>query len=524
MSTSVESATESTLDTFEEMVFALARHDQPTLAFVECASLAKRNELEARLAARLPEYQFFTIDVTPFPVVSLLRTLTERLPEKVRNSSPVTYVVNVHGLENSLLVSQDGQLMPSLMTAQLNLERELLFRSVPYIIILWGDAQIFRTLQREAPDLWHWVTYKFRFEDHTARPTEALPPLPPERLQQRGNIEVRQARIKELKDRYEHLALDDSDKKRLLKDKINILSLLAQEYTEAFEYAKAEEAYQTAIALQKVLRVDKESRGELLFNLATVYLSLGQFTKAITTYERSKKFASGRSVGNIHFQIGKAYAKQGQWSNSLKNYHQSISCFQRTGAVLEFGSVYHQIGVLYQAQQQWAPALANFKQALLFHQAAFTALGVNPGSNGIGFAYHHLGMVYMAMEQWKPALENYQQAIIWKQKTNNVFELGSSYHQIGLLFQMQEQWLLALENYQQGLVWDEKTGNDFELGNAYYHIGLVYARLGVLIESISWFERAIDSFAYYNRSLLPEARKALAIVQQMLESSPEQLS
>jgi len=253
----------------EEMLFALARRDQPTVAFVECASLAKRNELEALLAERLPEYQFHSLDVTPFPVVSLLRTLDEQLPKDVKTAPPVSYVVNVHGLENSLLVSQDGQLVPSLMTAQLNLERELLFRSVPYIIIFWGDAHFFRTLQREAPDLWHWVTYKFRFEDHAARPAEHFPPLPAERLSQKGNIAERQERIRELEERYERMSLDDSDKKRLLKDKISILSLLAQEYVQVFNYVKAEEAYQTAIALQEILRVNDESRGELLFNLAT---------------------------------------------------------------------------------------------------------------------------------------------------------------------------------------------------------------------------------------------------------------
>ena len=505
--------------TKKELLFALSQRDKPTLAFVECGSLAKRNELDAELASRLPEYQFHTIDVTPFPVVSLLRTLTERLPEKVRSSSPVTYVVNVHGLENSLLVSQDGQFVPSLMTAQLNLERELLFRSVPYIVILWGDTHFFRTLQREAPDLWHWVTYKFRFEDYTARPAEQLPPLPAERLPQKGNIAERQERIRELRDRYEHLLLDDSDKKRLLKDKITILSLLAQEYTQAFDYIKAEESYQTAISLQEILRIDDNSRGKLLFDLATVYLSQKRFAKAVTTYERSKRFSSKESLGSIHFQIGKAFSKQGQWSKALGNYHQSIRWLQSPSGILDLGDVYHQIGVLYEAQSQWRLALTNFNQALLLHQATFTALGINHTSIGIGFAYHHIGRVYMMMEQWAPALENYQQAIFWKHKTSNIFELGSTYHQIGILFEMQQQWIEALENHQQALAWNKKTSNDFQLGTTYYHTGLVYGHMGVLIESISWFEKAIENFTCYNRSLLPEARKALAIVQEMLKSS-----
>lgn len=300
--------------TKDELLFALHHRDKPTLAFVECKTNAKRDELTGFLAQELPEYTFFTIDVTPLPVTSLLRTLADNLPDPVKNSPPVTCVVNVYGLENRL----DEQL-----AAQLNLERELLFRNVPYITIIWADAYFFRKLQRLAPDLWHWVTYKFRFNDPTGQPVAQLPPLPPERLEQKGDIEARRARIRDLEERYSHLDLSDSDKLRLLRDKLNTKSLLADEYTEAFEYPKAIAAYRDALGLEEQIHTAVEQatgaprsryqRGVLCFGLGWAYSQSQLFAEALSAYNISKLLLPETEYSSIHHQIGLVYAMQYQW-------------------------------------------------------------------------------------------------------------------------------------------------------------------------------------------------------------------
>ena len=453
--------------TLDELVFALGQRDQPTVALVECASLAKRRELEAQMVERMPEYKFHVLDVTPYPVTSLLQTLNEHLSEEVKTSAPVTWAVQVHGLENSQHLSQDGQLVPSPLTAQLNLERELLFRSVPYLIVLWGDADFFRTLQREAPDFWHWVTYRFRFEDHTARPVAEMPPLPPERLPGQGNVPERQARIAELQERYDHLALDDSDKQRLLKDKIDILSLLGAEYTEAFLYAEAEDAYKKAIALQERLREDDESRGSLWFELGYVYSKQSRLAEALNAYEKSKNLLPEEYKGAIFHQFGQVYQEQRQWSLALENYQQSVEWEKAVGDELEVGKSYHSIGMVYEDQQQWTLAL-----------------------------------------------DNYRQALKWMRQSGDNSLIGFTYHQIGMTYQMQEQWVLALENYQQALDWKQRTGNDFGTGGTCYQLGRVYAMQRMYTEAISWFERALECFVKYGDPFLPIAEAELARARQ----------
>ena len=392
--TAVQDSTEET----DQLLFALHHRDAPTVVFMECNSYDKRRELAALLRTELTEYQFHDIDVTSFSVVSLLRTLTENLPPAIVDSQPVQYVVNVYGLENSLLVSEDGQIKPSMLTAQLNLERELLFRNVPYVIVIWADHYFFQTLQRESPDLWSWVVYRFRFEGTNAIDPENLPPLPPERLPQRGNIAERQQRIEELEATYNRLNLDTSDKKRLLKDKVSILKLLAEEYTEAFRYDEAQKTYEDAIAIAERMRESEDLRGNLYFNVANVQLARRLFSNALANYNRSLSLAGDRNRGSIYHQIGMVYQMQRQWTQALDSYQLALNWKEKTGNAYELGGTYHQIGMVYQMQRQWTQAL-----------------------------------------------DSYQLTLNWKEKTGNAYELGSTYHQMGDMFLKKNEMGKALD-------------------------------------------------------------------------------
>lgn len=498
--------------TKDELLFALHHRDKPTLAFVECKTNAKRDELTGFLAQGLPEYTFFTIDVTPLPVTSLLRTLADNLPDAIKNSPPVTCVVNVYGLENRL----DEQL-----AAQLNLERELLFRNVPYITLIWADAYFFRKLQRLAPDLGHWVTYKFRFDDPTGQPIAQLPPLPPERLEQKGDIEARRERIRELEERYSHLDLSDNNKLRLLWDKLNTKSLLGAEYVESFEFPKAIAAYRDALGLEEQMRVviEKESgsprdtywRGSVLFNLGTAYFKRQLFEEALNSYKQSKALSSTEAYGSIYHQIGLVYAEQNQWVLALDSYRQAIEWKQQTDSTSELGSTYHHIGMLYAEQKKWAAALENYEQAITWRLQTGSTFALGP-------TYHQIGMMYAEQNQWVLALSNYEQAVEWNQRTGYTFMLGNTYHQIGMVYAEQRQWEKAMENYELALKWKQQGGNTFELAGTYHQIGRLYEEQDNLVDALSWFEKTRNSAADHPN--LPMAERSLARVQEKLRQRP----
>jgi tetratricopeptide (TPR) repeat protein len=469
----------------DELLFALHHRDRPTLVFLEVNSPRKAAELARFLTESLPEYQFCDIDLTPYPTVSLLRSLTEQLPAAVINSKPVQYVANVRGLENSLLVSRDGRIQPSELTAQLNLERELLFRNVPYIILLWADTYFFRTLQREAPDLWSWVTYKFRFEDTEALTPDQHPALPPKRLAKPGNIPDRHTRILELENTLNRLDQNTEDKIRLQRDKISILHLLAQEYEQTYEFTKAEEAYQKAIAIAERIGADDFHRAQLSFDLAGLYQTTRQFDKAIEGYESAKILSPDNFLGSVYHRIGMVYDKQRQWPQALASYQQAIDWYTKTGNEFALGSTYHQIGMVYDKQRQWPQALTSYQQAIDWK----TKTG---NEFALGSTYHQIGMVYAEQRQWSQALASYQQSIDWKIKTGNKFKLGGTYHQIGRVYQEQRQWPQALASYQQAIDWYIKTGNEFKLGGTYHQIGIVYQGQQQWPKALASYQQSID--------------------------------
>jgi tetratricopeptide (TPR) repeat protein len=273
----------------------------------------------------------------------------------------------------------------------------------------------------------------------------------------------RQARIAELQDRYDHLALDDSDKQRLLKDKIGILSLLGKEHAAAFEYLEAEKAFMMAIALQERLRVKDNDRGGVWFELGNLYFTQERLLDARTAYEQCKTLGSKINTGVIYHQLGKVYHKEQHWEAALENFQQSLNWAKSTADEFDIGRAYHSIGMLYGDQQQWVLALDNYRQALKWAQRA----GINVG-------------------------------------------LGLTYLQIGAVYQRQAKWSLALKNYHLALDWQKRTGNHVELGGCYFQIGRVYLDQQRYAAARPWFEKAVENFTKYGHPFLPHAEAALA--------------
>ncbi|WP_223650356.1 tetratricopeptide repeat protein [Hymenobacter psoromatis] len=334
---------------------------------------------------------------------------------------------------------------------------------------------------------------------------DSFPPLPPERLPQRGNIEERQVRITELEDRYAHLLLDNSDKKRLLKDKANIQKLLAEEYTEAFAYDKAVEAYKKAIALQKILLANNEIQGELLFNLAMVYHRNQQFDNSLALFQNCKLISTEENYGVIYHGIGVVYAEQRSWSLALLNYRQALSWNKKVGKLQGLGTTHFQIGILYVEQEEWVLALYHYRKSITLDQES--------GNEYMrGSTYSQIGKVYAKQYQWGLALENFKQAVLWKQEHGSEFSVGITYYQIGQAYQEQGESNLALKAYQDALEWDTKTGNDIQLGTICFQIGTVYELQEKFSEAQEWYEKAMINLARYDHPAHPIAAAALGRV------------
>ena len=164
----------------DEMTFVLTDRIKPTLVFISVGSYRKRDELRTELGRVLPGNPSGILDISGHAITSLFRTIRERAPAEALNSRPGVYLLHVHGIEDSLLVSKDGKIVASSLLAQLNMERENLFREIPCCLILWTTTHFIDKLRTEAPDLWDWVTYYCDFPDeHRETVTEDAAQIKP---------------------------------------------------------------------------------------------------------------------------------------------------------------------------------------------------------------------------------------------------------------------------------------------------------------------------------------------------------
>lgn len=157
---------EANLEQFEQLLFVLMERNDPTVIVITCDSIAKHDEIYNKICKELAEYKIYDLNISERKVESLYSEYVNNLPESILQSKPAEYIVNVFGIENSLFAFNNGTVNDSTLIAELNFERELFFRSVPFVSIIWLDPYTKNRLQNEAKDLWDWlINNAFEFKD-----------------------------------------------------------------------------------------------------------------------------------------------------------------------------------------------------------------------------------------------------------------------------------------------------------------------------------------------------------------------
>ena len=137
---------------------------------------------------------------------------------------------------------------------ELNFERELLFNLFNSVIIIWADDLFVKSVKKEALDLWSWISYDFMIipDDKIIKKEMKNIPL----IEKPGVSEERKLRIQDLENSYKSLMLKDSDKTRVIKDKINILKSLGREYLELNNFRESVDNLSIAVSLSDKLSLN----------------------------------------------------------------------------------------------------------------------------------------------------------------------------------------------------------------------------------------------------------------------------
>ena len=277
-----------------KLIFSLNQKLSPTVFFISCNTEKLRKRLYIAITAETTRFKHIHIDLTPHSVYSLRDAISKFVPDEVKQSPQLTYVVHFTGISSSLFTSEDGEFKKSMLLEEMNFEREILFQDYPFISVLWMTPYFLKELFWKAGDLMSWVFDYYEFTDDSPEAiTNKIPYNKP--LSKLSAYAERIERIKELENLVESLDEQDVDPKKVMLNQLNAYLLLGQEYMEAFKWKEAETNLLKAKSIAEKTSIDSHSYYISLLNLSSLYRNIKNYEKAIFYLEQILKV-----IGNLY--------------------------------------------------------------------------------------------------------------------------------------------------------------------------------------------------------------------------------
>ncbi|CAF4180770.1 unnamed protein product, partial [Rotaria sordida] len=261
------------------------------------------------------------------------------------------------------------------------------------------------------------------------------------------------------------------------------------------EPAKAEHLYQ--LLLEKTS--SDGHKAQYNDELGTVYQSIGEYSKAITFYERAidiyKKMSPPSQLGlaAAYNNIGLVYRNMSEYSKALSSYERSLEI--RKIALPpnhpDLTSAYNNIGMVYDEMGEYSKALSLYERSLEIQKIALP-----PNHPDLATSYNNIGAVYDNMGKYSKALSSYERSLEIQKIALPPHHPGfaQSYNNIGAVYYSMGEYSKALSSYERSLEIRKIAlpPNHPDLASSYNNIGMVYHNMGEYSKALSSYERSLE--------------------------------
>ncbi|CAF1227109.1 unnamed protein product [Rotaria sordida] len=283
------------------------------------------------------------------------------------------------------------------------------------------------------------------------------------------------------------------------------------------ESAKAEHLYQ--ILLERVS--SDRDRANYNLQLGSVYYSMGEYSKAITFYERAidiyKKMGPSNQVNlaSSYNNIGIVYDNMGEYSKALSSYERALEI--RKIALppnhSDLPGSYNNIGNVYNNMGEYSKALSSYERSLEIKKIALP-----PNHPDLAASYNNIGSVYKDMGEYPKALSSYERSLEIRKIAlpPNHPDLAASYNNIGLVYYNMGEYSKALSSHERSLEIKKIAlpPTHPDLASSYLNIGNVYYNMGEYSKALSYYEKAQDIW----KKSLPSNHPHIALVKRNIEN------
>ncbi|CAF1285699.1 unnamed protein product [Rotaria sordida] len=282
---------------------------------------------------------------------------------------------------------------------------------------------------------------------------------------------------------------------------------LGSVYQSIGQYSKAITFYERAIDIYKKMSPPSQlGLADSYNNIGLVYDNMGEYLKALSSYERSleiRKIAlppNHPDLASSYNNIGSVYYNMGKYSKALPSYERSLEI--RKIALPpkhpDLAASYNNIGLVYDNLGEYLKALSSCERSLEIQKIALPS-----NHPDLAQSYNNIGVMYNDMGEYSKALSSYEQSLEIRKIAlpPNHSDLTASYNNIGNVYYNMGEHSKALSRYELALEIKKiaLSPNHPSLASSYNNIGLVYDDMGEYSKALSYYEKAQD---IWKKSLL----------------------
>ncbi|CAF2981186.1 unnamed protein product [Rotaria sp. Silwood2] len=249
--------------------------------------------------------------------------------------------------------------------------------------------------------------------------------------------------------------------------------------------------------------------------LAFILLKLGEPAKAKKLYNiLLPKASSDIDRADYNHKLGWAYDNMGEYSKALSSYERSLEI---TKIALppnhpDLASSYNNIGVVYKEMGEYSKALSSYERSLEIRKIALP-----PNHPDLASSYLNIGSVYNNMGKYSKALSSYERSLEIRKIAlpPNHPDLAGSYLNIGSVYYNMGEYSKALSSYERSLEIKKIAlpPNHPDLAYSYNGIGLVYNNMGEYSKALSYYEKVQEIW----KKSLPSTHPHIAHVKRNIE-------
>ena len=223
-------------------------------------------------------------------------------------------------------------------------------------------------------------------------------------------------------------------------------------------------------------------------NLGTVFLSVGQYTKAEEYLQKAlairKEIGDKKGEATDYVNLGTVFLSVCQYTKAEEYLQKALVITKNIGDKNGEAAVYGNLGAMFKSVGQYTKAEEYLQKALLIRKQ----IGNNKGE---AEDYGNLGTVFLSVGQYTKAEEYLQNALVNRKQIGDKEGEGSAYRNLGALFRSVGQYTKAQEYVQKALVISKEIGDKEGEASAYGNLGTVFQSVGQYTKAEEYLQKAL---------------------------------